>query len=280
MGIASRLALLFRAKANKAIDRAEDPREVLDYSYQRQLEMLTQVRRGLADVATSGRRLELQSNQLQQSADKLHDQATQALEVGREDIAREALTRRSAALDQLVDLNAQRESLRGDEQKLTLAAQRLQTKVESFRTRKETVKATYTAAEAQTRINESVAGISEEMGDVGLAMQRAEDKTAQMQARSEALDGLLSSGALDDVTTLSGRSDDIQRALDASQGGSQVELELAQMKRQLSGPTRAEAVVGRPGQATPTAAPVERSDSAPAVDQAPAPDNQEGSAPG
>jgi phage shock protein A len=270
VGIASRLALLFRAKANKAIDRAEDPRDVLDYSYQRQLEMLTQVRRGLADVATSGRRLDLQANQLQQSADKLHDQASQALEVGREDIAREALNRRAAALDQLAELGPQRESLRTDEQKLTLAAQRLQTKVESFRSRKETVKATYTAAEAQTRINESVAGISEEMGDVGLAMQRAEDKTAQMQARSQALDGLLSSGALDDVTTLSGRNDDIQKELDSARGGSQVELELAQMKRQLSGPSRAEAVVGRPGQTAPV--PVEGSESPPAVQNPPATD--------
>jgi phage shock protein A len=271
VGIASRLALLFRAKANKAIDRAEDPRDVLDYSYQRQLEMLTQVRRGLADVATSGRRLDLQANQLQQSADKLHDQASQALEVGREDIAREALNRRAAALDQLAELGPQRESLRNDEQKLTLAAQRLQTKVESFRSRKETVKATYTAAEAQTRINESVAGISEEMGDVGLAMQRAEDKTAQMQARSQALDGLLSSGALDDVTSLSGRNDDIQKELDSARGGSQVELELAQMKRQLSGPSRAEAVVGRPGQT----APVSVEGSEPAVESPPAADNQE-----
>ena len=271
MGIASRLALLFRAKANKAIDRAEDPRDVLDYSYQRQLEMLTQVRRGLADVATSGRRLDLQANQLQQSADKLHDQASQALEVGREDIAREALNRRAAALDQLAELGPQRESLRNDEQKLTLAAQRLQTKVESFRSRKETVKATYTAAEAQTRINESVAGISEEMGDVGLAMQRAEDKTAQMQARSQALDGLLSSGALDDVTTLSGRNDDIQKELDSARGGSQVELELAQMKRQLSGPSRAEAVVGRPGQTAPV--PVEGSQ--PAVESPPTADKND-----
>jgi phage shock protein A len=109
------------------------------------------------------------------------------------------------------------------------------------------------------------------MGDVGLAMQRAEDKTAQMQARSQALDGLLSSGALDDVTSLSGRNDDIQKELDSARGGSQVELELAQMKRQLSGPSRAEAVVGRPGQT----APVPVDGSAPAVESPPAADNQE-----
>lgn len=248
MGLARRLALLFQSKANKALDRAEDPREVLDYSYQRMLEMLTQVRRGLADVATSSRRLELQANQLQQSADKLRDQAGQALEVGREDIAREALTRRSAALAQLTELDGQREALRTEQEKLTVAAQRLQAKVEAFRTRKETIKATYTAAEAQTRITESVSGISEEMGDVGLAMQRAEDKTAQMQARAQALDGLLASGALEDATAPAGRGDDIQAALDAARGGSQVELELAELRRQLPAASApAKAIVGRAG---------------------------------
>ncbi len=187
--------MLFRIKANKALDRAEDPREVLDYSYERQVEMLAKVRRGVADVATSRKRLELQVGQLQASADKLTGQAQQALTIGREDLAREALTRKQAALAQLADLRAQRDGLAGEEAKLTLAAQRLQAKVEAFRTRKETIKATYTAAEAQTRIGEAVSGISEEMSDVGLAMQRAEDKTAQMQSRAAAIDELLEPAA-------------------------------------------------------------------------------------
>ena len=42
--------------------------------------------------------------------------------------------------------------------------------MEAFRTRKETIKAAYTAAEAQTRVREAVTGISEEMGDLGLAI--------------------------------------------------------------------------------------------------------------
>ncbi len=120
--------------------------------------------------------------------------------MGREDLAREALTRRSGLRGQIDELQAQHAQLQGEEEKLTLASQRLQAKVESFRTRKETIKATYTAAEAQTRINEAFSGISEEMSDVGLAVQRAEDKTAQMQARAGAIDELLASGALDDVT--------------------------------------------------------------------------------
>ena len=232
VGIARRLAQLFHIKANKALDRAEDPREVMDYSYQRQLEMLTKVRRGVADVATSRKRLELQLGQLQQSAGKLQSQAEQAVALGRDDIAREALARRGAVQAQIDDIESQRQALVGEEEKLKLAAQRLQAKVEAFRTRKETVKATYTAAEAQTRIGEAVSGISEEMGDVGLAMQRAEDKAAQMQARAGALDELLASGALDDASRPAGR-DDLQQALEAARGGSDVDRELAVLKAQV-----------------------------------------------
>jgi len=231
MGVMKRVSLVFKAKANKALDKMEDPRETLDYSYQRQLELLTKVRRGVADVATSRKRVELQMNQLQQQANKLQDQARKALSMGREDLAREALTRKSSAQSQLDDLQTQYAQLQAEEEKLTVASQRLQAKVDAFRTRKETIKATYTAAEAQTRINEAFSGISEEMGDVGMAIQRAEDKTAQMQARAGAIDELMASGALDDV---GGRRDDIQSELDIMSANSDVERELAMLKGELT----------------------------------------------
>jgi phage shock protein A len=229
MSLMKRISLIFRSKANKAIDRAEDPRETLDYSYQRQLDLLSKVRRGVADVATSRKRVELQVNQLDQQAAKLQGQAEKAISMGREDLAREALTRRSALSGQISDLKAQHAQLQGEEEKLTLAQQRLQAKVESFRTRKETIKATYTAAEAQTRINEAMSGIGEEMGDVGLAIQRAEDKTANMQARAGAIDELIASGALDDASHIN-RGDDISRELEAMSSESEVENELARLR--------------------------------------------------
>lgn len=229
MSLMKRMSLIFRAKADKALDRAEDPRETLDYSYKRQLDLLAKVRRGVAEVATSRKRVELQSNQLEAQAQKLTDQAQKALEMGREDLAREALTRKSGLQGQINDLRTQHAQLQGEEEKLTLASQRLQAKVESFRTRKETVKATYTAAEAQTRINEAFSGISEEMGDVGNAIQRAEDKTQQMQARAGAIDELISSGALDDASQL-GKGDDIARELEAMSSQSDVESELQALK--------------------------------------------------
>jgi phage shock protein A len=233
MGLMKRLGLVFRAKASKALDRAEDPRETLDYSYQKQLELLQKVRRGVADVATSRKRLELQMQQMQSQAGKLEGQARQALSAGREDLAREALTRKAAVDQQLTDLRTQHAGLQGEEEKLTLASQRLQAKVDAFRTRKETIKATYSAAEAQTKINEAFAGISEEMGDVGLAVQRAEDKTAQMQARAGAVDELLASGALTDATGTV--KDDIQAELDQLSGGANVDLELARLRGEVTG---------------------------------------------
>jgi phage shock protein A len=232
MGVMKRVSTLFRAKANKALDRMEDPRETLDYSYQTQLELLQKVRRGVADVATSRKRVELQMNSLQQTSDKLDRQARDSLAAGREDLAREALTRKAGVSSQMADLQTQYSSLQGEEEKLTNASQRLQAKVDSFRTRKETIKATYTAAEAQTRINEAFTGISEEMGDVGLAIQRAEDKTEQMKARAGAIDELMASGALDDV--VSGPRDDIQAELDRMGAGHGVDNELARIKAELA----------------------------------------------
>jgi phage shock protein A len=250
MGVFSRMSLIFRSKANKAMDKMEDPRETLDYSYQKQLELLQKVRRGVADVATSRKRIELQIARLKQESDKLHSQAQKALAMSREDLAREALTRRSGLEQQISDLATQHASLQAEEEKLTLAAQRLQAKVEAFRTRKETIKATYTAAQAQTQVTEAVTGISEELGDVGLAVQRAEDRTAELQARAGAVDELLASGALEDVTGTG--KDDITAELERMASTNDVELELERMKAQLTPGTSATAAAIEGGDAAGT----------------------------
>jgi phage shock protein A len=231
MGLWQRFKMIFSSKANKALDRAEDPRETLDYSYEKQLELLQKVRRGVADVATSRKRLELQIQGLAQQEAKLETQARAALAGGREDLAREALTRRSGLHQQIADLQAQLVTLQDQEEKLVAASQQLQAKVETFRTKKETIKATYSAAEAQTRINEAFAGISSELGDVGMAIQRAEDKTAQMQARAGAIDELVASGALTDVSGTG--KDSITVELERMASENDVNTQLEAMKREL-----------------------------------------------
>lgn len=224
MGMMGRFMTIVKAKASKLLDRAEDPRETLDYSYEKQLEMLQKVRRGVADVATAKKRLELQAAKLEQSVTKLDGQARQAVSVGKEDLARVALERKKGVQLQLQDLDAQRVQLQGEQDKLVVAEQRLTSKVEAFRTKKETIKAQYTAAEAQVKIGEAVSGVSEDMADVGMAIDRAEQKTETMRARAGAIDELIDSGTLTDLTS---SSDSIDRELElvAIQGGVDAELE-------------------------------------------------------
>jgi len=229
--IIDRIKLIFSSKANKMLDKVEDPRETLDYSYQKQQELLQRVRRGVADVATSRKRVELQITQMQGQIDKFTSAAQQALTAGREDLAREALTRKSGLQQQIDDLTGQRDQLAAEEDKLVQASSQLQARVQAFATQKETIKATYSAAQAQVQVNDAFAGLSDELGDVGQTIQRAQDKTQEMQARAGAVDELLASGALEDPTGT--YKDDITRQLDAMASQSAVDNELASMKAQL-----------------------------------------------
>jgi phage shock protein A len=226
----SRLSLIFKAKFSKALDRAENPNETLDYSYEEQLRQLQNVKRGIADVTTAKKRLELQYTSMQQQVDKLDGQARDALKVNREDLAREAVTRKTAVQGQLDGIMQQGQQLEAQQQKLIEGERTLQAKVEAFRTQKEVIKAQYSAAEAQVRIGEAATGIGEQMADVGLAVQRAKDKTEQLQARANAIDELTTSGALTDLTS---SGDDIDRQLAQISQGGQVEDELAKMKAEL-----------------------------------------------
>src|SRR5947209_7522197 len=208
MSMFGRMNTIIQAKMNKVLDKAENPNETLDYSYEKQLQLLQNVKRGLADLVTSKRRLQLQHDKIQQDMAKLDTQAQEALGQNREDLARLALQRKVAVQGQLENLDQQIAQLEQQQQKLSDAEQRLQTKVETFRTTKESIKAQYTAAQAQVKIGEAATGISEEMADVGLAIQRAQDKTEQMQARAGAIDELVTSGALTDFTSSGNDMDD------------------------------------------------------------------------
>jgi len=233
MSLFQRAHDIVAAKANKALDAAEKPDEMLDLSYQQMLDQITKVRQGLVSVAASRKQIELQEQQLQHSIDRLNDQAKAALGQNREDLAREALSRKAAAQAQIDGMEPQHQQLTEEEQKLGQALAALQQRVNNFRTQKEVLKAQYTAASAVSSVNESVAGISGTLGDSGATLQRAQDKIANMQARAGALDELLQSGVLEDV---GGGGDDIQKELDAVGNQAGVEDELAALKAQIAAP--------------------------------------------
>ena len=238
MGVLSRFTTYVKTVFSSILDRAEDPGQALDYSYQKQLEQLQNLRRSIADVVTSEKRLELQKAQVTAQVNKYDDAARRALALNNEDLARQALARKQEIQAQLAGFDTQIEQLKSQQQKFIDMQDRLQMKVEAFRSQKEMVKATYTGAKAQVKIQEQVAGISEEMGDVNLAVQRAQDKVLQMQARANALDELSAAGALPEIGAPG--SDSIDRQLAALSSQSSVDSELAAMKAQLQLPAAGE----------------------------------------
>jgi phage shock protein A len=230
MSLFQRAHDILNAKANRALDAAEKPDEMLDLSYEQMLDQITKVRQALVTIAASRKRIELQEQQLQHSVDHLQEQAKTALSLGKEDLAREALSRKATAQAQITDMEAQHEQLAEQEEKLGETLQALQQRVNTFRTQKEVLKAQYAAASASASVNEDVAGISSTLGDSGAALQRAQDKIATMQARAGALDELLQSGVLEDV---GGSTDDIQQELDEAGATADVDRELAALKAEI-----------------------------------------------
>ena len=231
MGLMSRTSNVVKAWISKLLDRAEDPAVTLDYSYERQRDMLQKVKKGIADVVTAKKRLELQTQKLEVEMPKLDEQARQALSAGREDLARAALERKAFAQQQLQGLDQQIADLQAQQDKLAESERRLAVKVEAFRSQKETIKAQYSAAEAQVRIGEAATGIGEEMADTGLAIERARDKTEQMQARAAAVDELVDSGTLEDYTSSGTELDRELAQISASQ---QVDSDLERLKGEVA----------------------------------------------
>ncbi len=232
-GLGGRIETLTKAKISHLLDRAEDPAETLDYAYQQQIEDLQKVKQGVADVVTSKKRLQLQEEQLKQQGEKLDAQARQAMTAGREDLARAALERKQLIAQETSSLDQQVADLESQQQKLIDSERSLQTKIEEFRTKKEVIKAQYSASEAQVHISEAATGIGDHMADLGEAMQRAIDKTDQMQARASAVEELQAAGTFEDITAIGPPQDDVDRQLEQLGAKSAVDDELAQLKAQL-----------------------------------------------
>ena len=233
-GLTTRMWTILKAKASRVLDRAEHPGETLDYSYQRQLEHLQGVKKGIADVITAKKRLQLQATTLAEQAERLDGQARQALAHQREDLARLAVEQKALSRSELQSLGNQIEELERQQEALGESERRLRCKLETFRAKKEVIKAQYAAAEAQVRIGEAATGVGGEMAGIGLAIQRAEDKTASLRARAAAIEELEAAGTVADLAELGPRAE-VERELARLDLDHQIETELEQMKAGLLG---------------------------------------------
>jgi phage shock protein A len=192
------MSLLPRLKAVLAgmLAPAVDPRLEAPSPYQRQLELIGRVRAALAEIAVSKKQLEGRTEAIRRTCALLRTQARVALEGGFTDVARLALQRRRAALAQLDLLETQIGEISNEESRLMLAAQQLAAQIESIRARQDVLSARYTAAEAQLRIGEALAGVSGDLQALCDELERTEARTEDMQTRSEAIQDLMESGIL------------------------------------------------------------------------------------
>jgi phage shock protein A len=247
-----RLSTLIKAKISKLLDRAEKPGETLDYAYERQLEQIQVIRKGIVDVVAAKKRLQTHATTLERQVQKLDIQARTAIRVGRDDLARMAIERKQLIIVESGSLSQQIAELERQQQQMVASESQLRTKLETFRSRKEVIKAQYSAAEAQVRISEAAHGIGSDMADVGLAMQRAVDKTEAMRARANAVQELEAAGTFDDITAIGPPQDDIDRALAQLGAGNAVDADLARLKAEL-GPTGSPPQIAGPADGRPEA---------------------------
>ena len=208
-------------------DDAGALKDRLDQTYRTQTGLLQQVLRGVADVSTSRKRVDLQITQLAQQAAQLDQQAKDAVAAGRDDDARAVLTRKVTLEATAADLQAQRDDLLAEERKLELSADRIRQDVESFRVRKDTLSARHTAASARAEISSATSGINSTVSEVGQAMEAADRRTREMEARADAVDELVAEG----VVGTAGESADaaLARQFDAVLDGTEVDRQLEQI---------------------------------------------------
>lgn len=231
MSILSRFTAIFQARANAVADQMEDPKASLDYSLTKLEENRRQLSRSLVEVSAAQQRLENQRDQMAAAAEKYSEQARASVEAGRDDLARTALQRKQEAEARQAELEINIANLEQQVTNLKQSQINLDRKITLFRSKKEELKAIYDSSQAQVRVQESLSGISEDLADVGNTIQRAEARIQEMQARADAIDGLVAEGVLTDV--LDPETDEIDREL-ARVGRSQaVETELARLKEQV-----------------------------------------------
>lgn len=212
---------------------AEDPRQTFADAYTRQQASLGAIRLAAADLSAARARLDHQAESLRARLPDLEAQARRAVAIGREDLARLALRRRYVAIAELQELERQAGEIQLEEGRLTMVEQRLASQLESISARQQVVAARHSAADAELRINEALAGVSTDLSDLGLALERAEQRQEEMQAQADAIEHLLGSSLLEGAGT--GALDPLQQTLDRHDMEQAIEEQLRALERQQEG---------------------------------------------
>ena len=227
MSIFGRIVDLFQAKTHTLLTSLEDPNETLDLSYEKMLVGLQETKRHLADVVAQEQSLHRQIGKADAEVAEAGEDARVAVGAGRDDLARAALVHKQDALAKRRTLGDALAAIAPQVEKLVAYERKLSDRIEAFRTQKEVMKTTYTAAQAQVKVTESLSGLGGHLGATGDAMRRATERVDGMRDKADAMGRMLDHGVLtDQFDDRSGA----KRELDALKAAASVDDELAQLK--------------------------------------------------
>ena len=229
MSIFDRVADLFQAKTHKLLDALEDPADSLDLSYEKMIVGLQETKRHLADVVAQQQSLKRQIATVDEEVAQTDIDARDAVKAGRDDLARASLVQKQDAIAKRDTLKKALATIDPQVEKLEEYQRKLATRIEAFKTQKDTMKSTYTAAQAQVKVTQSLGGIGDRLSGTGDAMRRAEDKVHAMRDKADAMDTMLRDGRLGEIDGLDPRTT-TQRELATMRQASAVEDELAKLK--------------------------------------------------
>jgi len=233
MGILKRTADILSAKVHNLLNGVENPKEMLDYSYEKQKELLQNVSKGIADVMTAKKQLEIKRDELKVAVEKYQKQAEASVQAGRDDLAAMALSRKQETMLSIENLNQQIAGLDKNLENLKATKQKLEVKIQQFGAHKEILKAQYDASKATVQVQESLTGLSEDIADVKSTVDRVEEKIEKQKARADAITTMVDEGTLTEVDFGSEKKDDIDRELAKIGSGSNVNNELSALKAKL-----------------------------------------------
>lgn len=233
MGMLKRAASILSAKVNALFGKIEDPKEMLDYSYEKQKELLQKVNQGIANVMTSKKQLEIKREELKAKVEKYQNQAERAVAAGRDDLAKIALNRKIETQQIINTLDAQISGLDKNLENLKITKQKLEVKIQQFGTKKEILKAQYDASKAVVQVQESLTGLSEDIGDIKSTVDRMEEKIEKQRARAEAITTMIDTGMIEEIDFGSEKKDDIDRELAKIGANSNVENELKALREKV-----------------------------------------------
>jgi phage shock protein A len=226
----NRLSLRLKASFSRLLDRVESPMEILDYSYEQQLEQMYGMRSDVADLVTAKQRVVQHRDRRQDQLHKLDMGARKALELGREDLAREALERKRLVGQELVELNQIIADLEHQQSQMVAGMREYRSRIQRFRSHKEVAKAQYVAAKAQLAISDAAAGLSSQLREVSAKIDRTMLRVEDMNLRAEVIAELEASGTLAPLGT---GEDDIDRQLRELRYGGSVDEQITRMQREL-----------------------------------------------